>query len=84
MARMSAGRAVIESLRAEEVRYVYGIVGSCMIEIIDELHDRQDIAWVGTRHEQGAAHMADGYARVSGKVGVCMATNGPGATNLTT
>jgi len=84
MAKMSAGRAVIESLRAEEVRYVYGIVGSCMIEIMDDLHDRQDIAWVGTRHEQGAAHMADGYARVSGKVGVCMATNGPGATNLTT
>jgi len=84
MPKMSAGRAVIESLRAEEVRYVYGIVGSCMIEIIDALHDRQDIAWVGTRHEQGAAHMADGYARVSGKVGVCMATNGPGATNLTT
>ena len=84
MAKMSAGRAVIESLRAEEVRYVYGIVGSCMIEIMDELHDRQDITWVGTRHEQGAAHMADGYARVSGKVGVCMATNGPGATNLTT
>ena len=84
MPKMSAGRAVIESLRAEEVRYVYGIVGSCMIEIIDELHDRQDIAWVGTRHEQGAAHMADGYARVSGKTGVCMATNGPGATNLTT
>src|SRR3972149_4510993 len=84
MSRMSAGRAVIESLRAEEVRYVYGIVGSCMSEIIDELHDRQDIAWIGTRHEQGAAHMADGYARVSGKVGVCMATNGPGATNFTT
>src|SRR3990172_1839489 len=84
MPKMSAGRAVIESLRAEEVRYVYGIVGSCMIEIIDELHDRKDIAWVGTRHEQGAAHMADGYARASGKVGICMATNGPGATNLTT
>ena len=84
MPKLSAGRAVIESLRAEEVRYVYGIVGSCMIEIIDELHDRQDITWVGTRHEQGAAHMADGYARVSGKAGVCMATNGPGATNLTT
>ncbi|MBI3057378.1 MAG: thiamine pyrophosphate-binding protein, partial [Betaproteobacteria bacterium] len=64
MPKMSAGRAVIESLHAEEVRYVYGIVGSCMIEIIDELHDRQDIAWIGTRHEQGAAHMADGYARV--------------------
>ncbi|MBI3068895.1 MAG: thiamine pyrophosphate-binding protein [Betaproteobacteria bacterium] len=84
MARMSAGRAVVESLRAEEVRYIYGIVGSCMIEIMDDLFERRDIAWIGTRHEQGAAHMADGYARVSGRVGVCMATNGPGATNLTT
>ena len=84
MARMSAGRAVIESLCAEKVRYVYGIVGSCMIEVLDELYGRQDIAWVGTRHEQGAAHMADGYARVSCKAGVCMATNGPGATNIVT
>ncbi len=84
MAKVSAGRAVIESLRTEKVRFVYGIVGSCMIEIMDELHDQQDIAWIGTRHEQGASHMADGYARVSGKVGVCMATNGPGATNLAT
>lgn len=84
MARMSAGRAVVESLRAEEVRYIYGIVGSCMIEIMDDLFERRDIDWIGTRHEQGAAHMADGYARVSGRVGVCMATNGPGATNLAT
>ncbi len=84
MAKMSGGRAVVESLRAEGVRYVYGIVGSCMIEVLDDLYDRRDIGWVGTRHEQGAAHMADGYARVSGKPGVCMATNGPGATNLTT
>lgn len=84
MAKMSAGHAVIESLCAEKVRYVYGIVGSCMIEILDELYDQQDIAWIGTRHEQGAVHMADGYARVWGKAGVCMATNGPGATNMAT
>jgi thiamine pyrophosphate-dependent acetolactate synthase large subunit-like protein len=84
MARMSAGRALMESLRAEEVEYVFGIVGSCMVEFMDEFFDRTDIAWIGTRHEQGASHMADGYARVSGKVGVCMATNGPGATNFAT
>ncbi len=84
MEKMSGGRAVVESLRTEGVRYVYGIVGSCMVEIMDDLYDRRDIGWVGTRHEQGASHMADGYARVSGKPGVCMATNGPGATNLTT
>ena len=84
MEKMSGGRAVVESLRTEDVRYVYGIVGSCMVEIMDDLYDRRDIGWVGTRHEQGASHMADGYARVSGKPGVCMATNGPGATNLTT
>jgi acetolactate synthase-1/2/3 large subunit/sulfoacetaldehyde acetyltransferase len=81
---MSGGRAVVESLRTEGVRYVYGIVGSCMVEIMDDMYDRRDIGWVGTRHEQGAAHMADGFARVSGKTGVCMATNGPGATNLVT
>lgn len=84
MARMSAGRALMESLRAEDVEYVFGIVGSCMVEFMDEFFDRKDIAWIGTRHEQGASHMADGYARVSGKVGVCMATNGPGATNFAT
>ena len=84
MRKMSGGRAVVESLRAEDVRHVFGIVGSCMVEILDDMYERKDIGWVGTRHEQGAAHMADGYARVSGKAGVCMATNGPGATNLTT
>ncbi|MGB7542834.1 MAG: thiamine pyrophosphate-binding protein [Burkholderiales bacterium] len=84
MVKMSGGRAVVESLRTEGVRYVYGIVGSCMVEILDDMYDRRDIGWVGTRHEQGAAHMADGYARVSGKAGVCMATNGPGATNIAT
>ncbi len=81
---MSGGRSVVESLRAEEVRYVYGIVGSCMVEILDDMYGRSDIGWVGTRHEQGAIHMADGYARVSGRAGVCMATNGPGATNFAT
>lgn len=84
MEKMSGGRAVVESLRTEGVRYVYGIVGSCMVEILDDMYDRRDIGWVGTRHEQGAAHMADGYARVSGSPGVCMATNGPGATNIAT
>ena len=84
VAKMSGGRAVVESLRAEDARYVFGIVGSCMIEILDDMVDRHDIGWVGTRHEQSAAHMADGYARVSGTAGVCMATNGPGATSQTT
>jgi thiamine pyrophosphate-dependent acetolactate synthase large subunit-like protein len=51
---------------------------------MDEFYGRSDIQWIGTRHEQGASHMADGYARVSGKPGVCMATNGPGATNFAT
>jgi len=55
-----------------------------MVEILDDMYDRSDISWVGTRHEQGAVHMADGYARVSGQPGVCMATNGPGATNIAT
>ena len=84
MARMSAGQAVVEILRAEEVKYVYGVVGSAFLEIMDAMYGLDDLKFVGTRHEQGAAFMALGYAHATGKPGVCMATNGPGATNLVT
>jgi len=76
---------LVECLAREGVEYVFGISGGAVIEICDALyHYRDRIKFILNRHEQGAAHMADGYARASGKVGVCMATSGPGATNLTT
>jgi acetolactate synthase-1/2/3 large subunit/sulfoacetaldehyde acetyltransferase len=81
---MSAGQAVVEALRLEGVRYIFGVVGSCYVEILDALYARSDIRFLGVRHEQVAAHMADAYARAGGQPGVCMATNGPGATNLIT
>ncbi|MBN2508416.1 MAG: biosynthetic-type acetolactate synthase large subunit [Verrucomicrobia bacterium] len=72
-----------EMLLGEGVERMFGIVGGAMLPIFDVLHG-SPIPFVLTRHEQGAAHMADGYARSTGKVGVCIATSGPGATNLTT
>jgi acetolactate synthase I/II/III large subunit len=84
MPLMSAGQAVVEALCLEGVRYIFGVVGSCYVEILDALYDRSDIQFLGVRHEQVAAHMADAYARAGGLPGVCMATNGPGATNLIT
>ena len=76
---------LVECLVREGVEYVFGISGGAVIEICDALyHYRDRIKFILNRHEQGAAHMADGYARASGKVGVCLATSGPGATNLTT
>lgn len=82
MPRLSPGQSVVEALRAEGISYVFGIVGGTFLEILDALYDAEDITFVSTRHEQGAAFMADGFARASGKPAVCLATNGPGATNL--
>lgn len=82
--RLEAGQAVVEALRVEGVRHVFGLVGSSLIEVLDAMYGRPDLTFVGVRHEQVAAHMADGYARISGGPGVCVATNGPGATNLVT
>ena len=80
----TAGHAVAEVLAQLGVRKVVGVVGSCMLEILDGMYGRDDIGFLSTRHEQAAALMADGYARVAGRPGVCIATNGPGATNLLT
>ncbi len=84
MAEMSAGRAVIEVLKAEEVRYVFGIVGSTFLDVLDVLYDDKSVEYVNVRHEQGAAFMADGLARVTGAPAACLVTSGPGATNLLT
>ena len=81
--RLKAGEAVIELLRQEGVSHIFGIVGSSFLDILDPLYDRDDIQFIGVRHEQGAALMADGYARISGTPSVCLATNDPGILNLT-
>ncbi len=82
MARMTAARALVESLRAQGVDTIFGIISSHTMEIFDALYDHQDaIRFISTRHEQAAAMMADGYARVTGKPGVCLTSTGPGAAN---
>ncbi|AEL26118.1 biosynthetic-type acetolactate synthase large subunit [Cyclobacterium marinum] len=76
---------VIKSLVAENAKFIFGYPGGAIMPVYDALYDYMDqIQHILTRHEQGAIHAAQGYARVSGKVGVCMATSGPGATNLIT
>ncbi|SEP68252.1 acetolactate synthase, large subunit [Hyunsoonleella jejuensis] len=83
--RISGSEAIIRCLIAEGVDILYGYPGGAIMPVYDELFKYQDrIHHVLTRHEQGAAHAAQGYARISGKVGVAMATSGPGATNLIT
>ena len=80
--RMKIGHAIVETLRQEGVQHIFGIVGGAFLDILDAMYDRTDIEFVGVRHEQGAALMADGFARVSGNPSVCLATNGPGVLNL--
>jgi len=81
--RMSGAEILVESLCKEGVDTIFGIPGGVMLGVFDTLFD-SPIRVVLTRHEQAAAHAADGYARASGRVGVCMSTSGPGATNLVT
>lgn len=81
--RMSGARAVIECLKQENVEIVFGYPGGAVLTLYDALYETQ-FPHILTRHEQGAVHAADGYARSTGKVGVCIATSGPGATNLIT
>ena len=81
--RISGSEAVIKCLLAEGVDTLYGYPGGAIMPVYDELYKYQDqLHHVLTRHEQGATHSAQGYARISGKVGVAIATSGPGATNL--
>ncbi|MCX5692931.1 MAG: biosynthetic-type acetolactate synthase large subunit [Candidatus Omnitrophica bacterium] len=81
--KMNGAKILIESLKGEGVEIIFGYPGGQVLPIFDALYDA-DMKFILTRHEQGAAHAADGYARATGKVGVCLATSGPGATNLTT
>ncbi len=82
--KMKGARIMVEMLKREGVKTVFGYPGGTVIDLYDVLFETEDIAHVLVRHEQGAAHAADGYARTTGKVGVCIATSGPGATNLVT
>ncbi len=81
---MKGAEAIIKSLEAEGVKHIFGVPGGAIMEVYDVLYDNKNIRHILMRHEQCAAHAAEGYARVSGQVGVCMATSGPGATNLVT
>ncbi len=80
---MTGAEIVIEALKKEKVEVIFGILGGALLPLFDVLY-KKEIKFILTRHEQAAAHMADGYARATGKVGVCIATSGPGATNLVT
>ncbi|MEP0133994.1 MAG: biosynthetic-type acetolactate synthase large subunit [Eudoraea sp.] len=83
--RISGAEAIIHCLLAEDVNLIYGYPGGAIMPVYDELYKFQDkLQHVLTRHEQGATHAAQGFARVTGKVGVAVATSGPGATNLVT
>ena len=81
--KMNGAKILIECLKREGVEIIFGYPGGQVLPIFDQLYDAP-IKLMLTRHEQGAAHAADGYARATGKVGVCLATSGPGATNLVT
>ncbi len=82
--KLTGAEALIKSLEKEGVEVIFGVPGGATLPIYDALANSKKIFHYLTRHEQVAAHAADGYARASGKVGVCMATSGPGATNLVT
>ena len=80
---LSGSDMVIRSLAREGVSTIFGYPGGAIMPVYDAMLDH-NLVHVLSRHEQGACHMADGYARASGKVGVCVATSGPGSTNLVT
>jgi acetolactate synthase-1/2/3 large subunit len=84
MSYRSGAQVLLEVFRDEGAKTIFGIPGGAVIPIFDALYDAPDVRFVLMRHEQGAGHAADGYARATGEVGVCLATSGPGATNLTT
>lgn len=84
MSKLTGAEILIESLKKEGVKDLFGYQGGSVIPIFDVLYTEEEIDFYLVRHEQAAAHAADGYARSTGKVGVCLATSGPGATNLVT
>jgi acetolactate synthase-1/2/3 large subunit len=84
MTKTSGANALIQSLENQKVNTIFGILGGAILPVYDALCGNKNIRHILARHEQGAVHAAEGYARASGRPGVCMATSGPGATNLVT
>ena len=82
--KLTGAQILCESLLQEGVEVIFGFPGGVLLPLYDTLPQYPDLRHILVRHEQGAAHAADGYARITGKVGVCLATSGPGATNLVT
>ena len=83
--QLTGAEIIVECLKEQGVDTVFGYPGGAILNVYDALYEYKDeITHVLTSHEQGASHAADGYARATGKVGVCLATSGPGATNLVT
>ena len=83
--QLTGSEIIIECLKEQGVDTVFGYPGGAILNVYDELYKHSgEIRHILTSHEQGASHAADGYARATGKVGVCLATSGPGATNLVT
>ena len=84
MVELSGSQILMQFLKDEGVEYVFGYPGGAVLHIYDEIHEQDDVKHILVRHEQGATHMADGYARATGKPGVVLVTSGPGATNAVT
>ncbi len=82
--KLSGAEIIVECLKREGVKHIFGYPGGVVLNIFDLLYDEKDIKLILTRHEQGAVHAADGYARATGKPGVVLVTSGPGATNTVT
>ena len=81
---LSGAQILVDGLKREGVEYIFGVNGGAAMPIFDALYGETEVKLIPMRHEQGASHAADGYARATGKVGVVLATSGPGATNLVT
>ena len=84
MRQISGNKLLVKALKEEGVDTLFGYPGACTIDISDELYKQSGIDIILPRHEQALVHEADAYARTTGKVGVCLVTSGPGATNLVT
>ena len=82
--KLAGNDILIQSLIEEGVEYIFGYPGGASLHIYDAIFNQKEMQHILVRHEQGATHAADGYARTTGKVGVAFATSGPGATNLIT
>ncbi len=84
MAQITGAEIFVEALKREGVKTIFALPGGVVLKIFDVLHQQKDIEVILTRHEQGAGHMAEGYAKATGKPGVCLITSGPGMTNVVT